>query len=59
MAEDKKEVTVRDLQECLYALEEWLRVVRGAMDSLDPDTKVGAEEPDAGIAKIIRGLGRC
>jgi len=59
MAGDKKEVTVRDLQDCLRAVEEWLKVIRGALDSLDPRDVVRCDEPDPGISKIIRGMGKC
>ena len=59
MAGDKHEVTIGDLQDCLHALEEWLQVIRGALDSLEPRDVVKIGEPDPGISRIIRGVAKC
>lgn len=55
----EKANTVRDLVDCLRAIEEWLRVVREALNSIPGDTPVDISDPDPGISRIIRGKGKC
>jgi hypothetical protein len=55
----EKTNTVRDLVECLRAIEEWLRVVREALGSIPGDTPVDVSDPDPSIPRVIRGKGKC